>query len=303
MKKTLIALAAVAVSSAALAQVTIYGVVDAGYNTKTWDSDALKAESAGVVDGALAGARVGFRGEEDLGAGMKASFVVEMGMSPTSAQLTNSRTASSGFQIDPGTTATMSGLTGRTTASLNRQSFLGLSGGFGAVRIGYQYTNVYEVSTLSGYMMGAEGVHGADFAHVAGNSYVGGTRANAITYISPNLGGFTAQLQYGAGASLQSFTHTTAQTVAPEFKAIAKNFETGALPKSDHDLAFKGDEFKNYVLSKIIEAEGAFVPNRDGVKMGKAKNLVLLSIFSETLNNDKESIKSFLDANTDKWMA
>jgi predicted porin len=48
---------------------------------------------------------------------------------------------------------------------------------------------------------------------------VGGTRANAITYISPNLGGFTAQLQYGAGASLQSFTHTTAQTVAPEFKA------------------------------------------------------------------------------------
>lgn len=91
--------------------------------------------------------------------------------------------------------------------------------------------------------------------------------------------------------------------VAPEFKAIAKNFESGALPKSDHDLAFKGDEFKNYILSKIIEAEGAFVPSRDGIKMGKAKNLVLLSIFSEILNNDKESIKNFLDANTDKWMA
>lgn len=91
--------------------------------------------------------------------------------------------------------------------------------------------------------------------------------------------------------------------VSPEFKFIAKNFESGALPKSDHDLAFKGDEFRNYVMNKIIEAEGAFVPGRDGVKMGKAKNLVLLSIFSETLSNDKESIKSFLDANTDKWMA
>jgi predicted porin len=101
---------------------------------------------------------------------------------------------------------------------------LGLSGGFGAVRIGYQYTNVYEVSTLSGYMLGSEGVHGADFAHAAGNSYVGGTRANGITYISPNLGGFTAQLQYGAGASLQSFTHNSpatknAENTANQFEA------------------------------------------------------------------------------------
>lgn len=91
--------------------------------------------------------------------------------------------------------------------------------------------------------------------------------------------------------------------VAPEFKNIAKNFESGALPKSDHELEFKGEDFKKYVLNKVVEVEGSFVPGRDGVKMGKAKNLVLLSIFSEILNNDKESIRAFLDANTDRWMA
>ena len=211
MKKTLIALAAVAATSAAFAQssVTVFGVVDAAYNTKSWKADGgIKAKGTGVVDGALAGSRFGFRGVEDLGGGLKAEFMIEQGLSPTSAGLTNARTASSGFQIDGATT----GLTGRSSTSLNRQSFLGVSGGFGTVRLGYQYTNVYELATLSGYHAGAEGVHGADFAHVAGNGYVGGTRANAITYISPKFGGFTAQFQYGAGTGLQSFEHNTTLT-------------------------------------------------------------------------------------------
>lgn len=219
MKKTLIALAAVAATSAAFAQssVTVFGVVDAGYNSKSWKADGGKnAKSTGVVDGALAGSRFGFRGVEDLGGGLKAEFMIEQGLSPTSAGLTNARTASSGFQIEGAST----GLTGRSTTSLNRQSFLGVSGGFGAVRLGYQYTNVYELATLSGYHAGAEGVHGADFAHVAGFAYVGGTRANAITYISPKFGGFTAQFQYGAGTGLQSFENNiTTASADGQFEA------------------------------------------------------------------------------------
>jgi len=209
MKKTLIALAAVAATAAyAQSSVTVYGVVDAGYNSKSWKADGgIKAKGTGIVDGALAGSRFGFRGVEDLGGGLKAEFVIEQGLSVTSAGLTNARTGTSGFQIDNAETAALSG---RSATSLNRQSYVGVSGGFGAVRIGYQYTNVYELSTLSGYMLGAEGVHGSDFAHVAGSGYVGGTRANAITYISPNFNGFSAQFQYGAGTGLQSFEHNTA---------------------------------------------------------------------------------------------
>ena len=240
MKKTLIALAAVAATSAAFAQssVTVFGVVDAGYNSKSWKADGGKnAKSTGVVDGALAGSRFGFRGVEDLGGGLKAEFIIEQGLSPTSAGLTNARTATSGFQIEGYSPS----LTGRSTTSLNRQSFLGVSGGFGAVRLGYQYTNVYELATLSGYHAGSEAVHGADFAHVAGSAYVGGTRANAITYISPKFGGFTAQFQYGAGTGLQSFENNI--TADGQFEAkrtsIMGKYAAGPLSAALSYTAFK----------------------------------------------------------------
>lgn len=91
--------------------------------------------------------------------------------------------------------------------------------------------------------------------------------------------------------------------IAPEFRDIAKKFESGALPKDDHDLAFKGEEFKEYILNKIIDTEGQFMPKRDGVKMGRAKSLILTSIFGGKVKNEKEAIKSFLDNNTEQWMA
>jgi tRNA nucleotidyltransferase/poly(A) polymerase len=90
--------------------------------------------------------------------------------------------------------------------------------------------------------------------------------------------------------------------VAPDFKDIARKFESGALPKDDHDLTFKGEDFKDYVFNKIIDVDGQFLPKRDGVKMGRAKSLVLLNIFEGKLKNEREAIKNFLDNNTDKWM-
>jgi len=208
MKKTLIALAAVAATGAyAQSSVTLYGVVDVGYQSKKWtQAGALLGKSSGIVDGAAAGSRFGFRGTEDLGGGLKAEFVLEQGLSPTSQRLTNVRTASSGFQNEallvtavPGTTA------GRSLDSLNRQTYVGLSGGFGTIRLGYQYTTLYEIGTLSGYVQTSEGVHGADFAHLAGGNglgnFIGGTRAPGIVYNSPNFGGFTFQAQYGGTAA------------------------------------------------------------------------------------------------------
>jgi len=215
MKKTLIALAAVAATGAyAQSSVTLYGIVDVGYQAKKWSTAAgTLAKSSGIVDGAAAGSRFGFRGTEDLGGGLKAEFVIEQGLSPTSQQLTNVRTASSGFQNDAfqaaGATAPAGITSGRSLTSLNRQSYVGLAGGFGTVRLGYQYNNLYELSTLSGFVQTSEGVHGADFAHVAGQGWVGGTRAPGVTYISPNMGGFEVRFQYGgvAATTVTSFTH------------------------------------------------------------------------------------------------
>ncbi len=224
MKKSLIALAALAATASfAQSSVTIYGVADVGYKTqKVEDAGATITKTSGMADGAMAGQRIGFRGTEDLGNGLKANFVIEQGISMTSAQLTNERTATSAPQVDAWGTSG-----GRSTTSLNRQSYVGLSGGFGEVRLGYQYTNLYELSTLAGFNIGSEGTNGADSSHTHGNAMVGGTRANGVTYITPNFSGFNVRLQYGAG---NDSTSGQTQTVAESSTlAQAKNSRTGVM--------------------------------------------------------------------------
>ncbi len=244
MKKSLIALAALAAVSAASAQssVTLYGVLDIGYGSQTTEMRATATgtnslRSRGVMDGANAGNRIGFRGTEDLGGGLKANFVVEQGITPTGngGSLFGARAATAGQQIGTapvGAAATAYGggfavvntaaipASTALSSSTNRQTYLGLSGGFGTFNIGYQYTNLYELGTLSGYNIGSEGVPGAYSAHLFGNTYAGGTRANGLTYISPNMGGFTIRAQYGAGqAGPETNQSTTAAGVAAETSA------------------------------------------------------------------------------------
>jgi predicted porin len=76
MKKSLIALAVLAASGAAMAQssVTLYGVADAGVTYVNGLTTGLACDS-----GANKTSRLGFRGVEDLGGGLKANFVLEGG--------------------------------------------------------------------------------------------------------------------------------------------------------------------------------------------------------------------------------
>ena len=203
MKKSLVALAALAASGAVLAQATLYGRTDVGYGIKAFSNanGATTAKQAGVMDGGNAGSRIGFRGTEDLGGGMKAQFVTEQGISPTNGALFGVRTATSGLQYDglAGSTNQFdTGTAGGYSQGTNRQTYVGLEGGFGTVRVGYQYTSVYEVGTLSGFTNTSEGVIGGEVAHLWGNGAVGGTRANAISYITPRMNGFQAMLQMGS---------------------------------------------------------------------------------------------------------
>ena len=219
MKKSLIALAALAAVGAASAQssVTLYGLIDVGYGsheTATRDGSG-KIKSSGVMDGANAGNRIGFRGTEDLGGGLKANFVIEQGLNITNGALFTQRAGATGHQVDgfsaAGSAAALSGSAGAFTPATNRQSYLGVSTDkMGAVRIGYQYTVLYELATLSGYAVGSEGVPGADKGHLHSQGAVGGTRANMIQYISPAFSGFTASVQYGANAGRESVESTTA---------------------------------------------------------------------------------------------
>jgi predicted porin len=96
MKKSLIALAALsafAATAQAQSSVTVYGIVDTGYNSVERNLAGSKTTVSQVrTNGEAATSRLGFRGTEDLGSGMKANFVVETTIGNTMGNNTSSFT-------------------------------------------------------------------------------------------------------------------------------------------------------------------------------------------------------------------
>ena len=173
MKKSLIALAVLAASGAAMAQssVTLYGVVDTGLTySKGEESVYGMTHVGGNVN-----SRLGFRGVEDLGNGLKATFNLE-----------------SGFSADDGTN-----YMGQDGLAFTRTSTVGLAGNFGEVRLGRMLTSSYlAVSRYDAF--GDTGI-GASLAwNIPQTGYAPRTE-NAISYTSPNFSGFKIGAEYGFG--------------------------------------------------------------------------------------------------------
>jgi len=124
MKKTLVAMAVLAASTAAMAQssVTVYGIMDVwvGGEKNTGEAKSLNAKTNRVMEsGGLAGSRIGFMGEEDLGGGLKAVFKYEQGL--------NADSGKDGLGNDA------------------RQAYVGLAGGFGQVTFGNVWSAMDDV--------------------------------------------------------------------------------------------------------------------------------------------------------------
>jgi len=182
MKKTLIALAALAATGAVMAQssVTVYGVADAGL-TRASNSNG-GASVSGVRSGGIATSRLGFRGTEDLGGGLKAKFLVETGIA-----------------IDAPTATTLG----------DRGSWVSLaSDSMGELRLGRDFNQAF-LNQNSFSAFGTNGVGNSLIFASRGTAYTAALKAapavennnlwsnNAVTYILPNtLGGFYGTLQY-----------------------------------------------------------------------------------------------------------
>jgi GBP family porin len=167
-------LAAVCGPARAQAAVTIYGVVDAGveYQKASAGSNGAATSSTNLVNGTFGASRLGFRGSEDLGGGLRAFFQIE-----------------NGFNVDDGT------VTG--AAFWGRKSIVGLSGRWGELSLGRDYTPGFwvqfytDVNTFA--MYGNAGTMSA-FA------LTGMLRANnGIYYVSPEIKGFRGRLTYTMG--------------------------------------------------------------------------------------------------------
>lgn len=207
MKKTLIALAAVAASSAALAQssVTLFGIVDVGVRNVSQKLNGVKDQATSftsMVNDASASNRLGVRGVEDLGGGMSAGFWLEGGMAPDTG-------TSGGFNF-------------------TRRSTVSLMGGFGEVRLGRDYTPTFWNHTVYD-PFGTNGVGSsvnlyAPAAGVGFNQFAATTvrSDNLISYFTPNLSGFQAQLSYG-------FKETNAASSASDYAGVRVVYAAGPL--------------------------------------------------------------------------
>jgi predicted porin len=202
--------------------VTITGAVDVAYSNKavTSGTGTNLGKASGISEGQNTANRINFNIDEDLGGGMKAGAMFETGMNITNGALLSSRAAAAGVNVVNGGSASTEIPTGSYSTGTNRQSYVKLSGGFGEVRAGYQYTNLYQLSTLSGFHLGQEQY--GSLVHTLGNASFGGTRANGITYITPAYNGVTATLQTGAGADREEYSTDTAAGVNGVKQADAK---------------------------------------------------------------------------------
>ena len=225
MKKSLIALAVLAASGAAMAQssVTLYGLVDVNLSSQKVDT-GTSTTTTGINSGGFNGSRWGMKGSEDLGGGLKANFNLE-----------------SGFGIDTGAQQQGGLLFGR-------QAWVGLSGGFGATRLGRSSTPFYDVdatydalwgSLLSPAVQTFRTTTG--FAGTAGNTGANsmttqGAAArtdNTIRYDSPVMGGFSAAISHSlnekaALATAPSATYSTS-TVGVSVTSLAVTYAGGPL--------------------------------------------------------------------------
>lgn len=208
-------------TSAAMAQstVTLYGLVDAGYNHV---SGLKNGSSNGIASGIMEGSRWGLRGTEDIGGGYKAIFTLESRFEVDTGSVTNR--PNSGTQLpDRVSNSVAASLTGlaipaalkagliagtNTNIATNafgvnlagnlfdRQAFTGLITPFGAFTLGRQYTPGYLVSAAFDASQTQSSLAAGQIASLPAAFDI--RLSNTLQY-GIKTGGITAALMYGAG--------------------------------------------------------------------------------------------------------
>jgi len=225
MKKTLVAVAAMAAVTGAMAQATIYGTIDQAYVTSKVTSTAnVTTKTTGLGGPWNGGSAIGFKGSEDLGGGLKASFQYEMGVAVDQV----------GGPYGP--------------HYENRNSFLGLSGGFGNVTMGRQY-NLAFYNVISADPMGFSGVS-AYLPALAGGA---GRADNLIIYTLPSVApGLNIQLSKGMG---EAATTTAAPTKAGDSTEYGISYSAGALFVGYVSNSVKGGTYANPFAGSVVTTD------------------------------------------------
>ncbi|MBN9372243.1 porin [Hydrogenophaga sp. YM1] len=197
MKKSLIALAVLGTCGAAMAQssVSLYGMADVWVGRVKTDITGVGSASETVLEsGGFNTSRLGFKGSEDLGGGLKANFNLEGALA-----------------MDNGTAGGL---------SFNRQSWVGLSGGFGEVQLGKPWTPYDDTRSM------ANDTFNANFAS-SWTTWLGyeDNPNNTIRYNSPNFGGFSGAFAYSLGEDRASSPNNKASNLV----SFSLNYANGPI--------------------------------------------------------------------------
>lgn len=214
MKKTLLAatiLGAFACAASA-ANVQVYGLIDTSLSFVHSDADSSDVDSKNsftMENAEQFGSRFGLRGSEDLGNGMKVSFVLE-----------------SGFESDTGALDTKQ--RGRL---FGRESNVTVSGGFGDVTFG--------LIPIFGSVLGANGLFraldpvtanytvgfGSGFATASSMTRVD----NAISYKTPTFAGFTGYAMYSFKVNGKDGAGQEGDGSTDRYASLAVRYQQGPL--------------------------------------------------------------------------
>lgn len=162
-------MAAGPLAAAAQSSATIYGVVDAAIAVENVDAPATGRRVV-LNSGNQSSSRLGFRGTEDLGAGLKAVFNLE-----------------AGFAVDTGATDAL---------FFGRRSVVGLEGGFGAVTLGREYSPIASVAAATDIL--GQGFYGTNLSAFT-TGRLSRRLSNSVSYKTPSFSGVTGSLVYSAG--------------------------------------------------------------------------------------------------------
>lgn len=180
-KKTLAAAAVLGAfaGSAFAADVTLYGVIDYGFNYQHVDTDAANTDASDsfrMMSGQNSGSRFGLKAQEDLGNGLQVGFVLE-----------------NGFDADDGS------FDGNGDDKIfGREAQLNLSGAFGTVsfgRVGQLASANGSFGILGGaspFSGGWQDSVGQKFAFANGFARFD----NTVTYVTPEFAGLKVYAQY-----------------------------------------------------------------------------------------------------------
>jgi len=288
MKKSLVALAVLAAAGAASAQssVTLFGIVDASIGHISGSNGGASRTYLG--NSGLNTSRLGFRGVEDLGGGLAASFWLEGGLNNDDGTGGASTTS----------TTTVNGVTTTNTTNnggfdFRRRATVSLSGNFGEVRLGRDLTPTHHnddlFSPFGTVGVGSNIIFSAlnsaqGFNPNGGNSAAFGNvnqirASNSIGYFLPsNLGGFYGQAMYALAENTTGNT-TAAQQLAGrsgQYAGARVGYANGPV-----DVALAYGESKGATVGPINGVFSFANPEVRTLNLGASYDFGVVKLFGE----------------------